>query len=113
VGNIRKRHGKFQAQVRREGVRPIYKTFTNRKDAIVWVRGIEARIDTGETNVAAPKAIALADLLIRYSQEVTPAKKGRDAEQKPLFHRQNFWHGLNHHRILWETHYSSCETAAH
>jgi len=84
VGNIRKRHGKFQAQVRREGVRPIYKTFTNRKDAVVWVRGIEARIDAGETNVSAPKAIALADLLTRYSQEVTPAKKGCDAEQRRL-----------------------------
>ena len=81
MGNIRKRHGKFQAQVRREGVRPIYKTFTNRKDAILWVRGIEARIEAGETNVSAPKAINLADLLTRYSQEVTPAKKGRDAEQ--------------------------------
>jgi integrase len=84
VGNIRKRHGKFQAQVRREGVTPIYKTFTNRKDAVVWVRGVEARIDAGETNVSAPKAITLADLLTRYSQEVTPAKKGFDAEQRRL-----------------------------
>ena len=84
MGNIRKRHGKFQAQVRREGVRPIYKTFTNRKDAIIWVRGIEARIDAGETNVSAPKATTLANLLTRYSQEVTPAKKGRDTEQRRL-----------------------------
>ena len=84
MGNIRKRHGKFQAQVRREGIRPIYKTFTNRKDAIIWVRGIEARIDAGETNVAAPKATTLADLLTRYSQEVTPAKKGHDTEQRRL-----------------------------
>ena len=84
MGNIRKRHGKFQAQVRREGITPIYKTFTNRKDAIIWVRGIEARIDAGETNVSAPKAITLADLLTRYSQEVTPTKKGRDTEQRRL-----------------------------
>ena len=81
MGNIRKRHGKFQAQVRREGVTPIYKTFTNKKDAVVWVRGIEARIDAGETNVSAPKATTLAHLLSRYSQEVTPAKKGRDPKQ--------------------------------
>ncbi len=84
VGNIRKRHGKFQAQVRREGVTPIYKTFTNKKDAVVWVRGIEARIDAGETNVAAPKATSLADLITRYSQEITPLKKGRDTEQRRL-----------------------------
>ena len=84
VGNIRKRHGKFQAQVRREGVTPVYKTFTNKKDAVVWVRGIEARIDAGETNVAAPKATSLADLITRYSQEITPLKKGRDTEQRRL-----------------------------
>ena len=84
MGNIRKRHGKFQAQVRREGVTPVYKTFTNKKDAVVWVRGIEARIDAGETNVAAPKATSLADLITRYSQEITPLKKGRDTEQRRL-----------------------------
>ena len=84
MGNIRKRHGKFQAQVRREGITPIYKTFTNKKDAVVWVRGIEARIDAGETNVSAPKATTLVDLLTRYSQEVTPTKKGCKAEQRRL-----------------------------
>ena len=84
MGSIRKRNGKFQAQVRREGVKPISKTFLTKKDAEVWVRRIEVRIDAGDTNVSAPKAITLADLLTRYSQEVTPAKKGRDAEQRRL-----------------------------
>ena len=84
MGSIRKRNGKFQAQIRRDGVTPISKTFTNKKDAVVWVRGIEARIDTGETNVLAPKATTLADLLSRYGQEVTPGKKGCDPEQKRL-----------------------------
>ena len=84
MGSIRKRHGKFQAQVRREGVTPVYKTFTYKKDAVVWVRGIEARIDAGETRVAAPKATSLADLITRYSQEITPLKKGRDTEQRRL-----------------------------
>ena len=84
MGSIRRRNGKFQAQVRRDGVSPVSKTFTNKKDAVVWVRGIEARIDAGETNVSAPKAITLSDLLTRYSQEVTPAKKGCDTEQRRL-----------------------------
>ena len=84
MGSVRKRNGKFQAQVRRDGVTPVSKTFANKKDAVVWVRGIEARIDAGETNVSAPKAITLADLLTRYSQEVTPAKIGRDTEQRRL-----------------------------
>ena len=47
MGTIRKRNGKFQAQVRREGVKPVSKTFLTKKDAEVWVRGIEALIDAG------------------------------------------------------------------
>ena len=84
MSNIRKRHRKFQAQVRREGVTPIYKTFTNKKDAVVWVRGIEARIDAGETNISALKATNLAHLMRQYSQEVTPSKRGGDPEQRQL-----------------------------
>jgi len=84
VGSIRRRNGKLQAQVRRDGVTPVSKTFTSKKDAVVWVRGIEARIDAGETNVSAPKATILAHLLCRYSKEVTPTKKGCDPEQRRL-----------------------------
>ena len=84
MGSIRKRNNKFQAQVRREGVSPVSKTFSKKKDAIVWVRGLEARIDAGETHVVAPKAITLGDLLKRYSEEITPLKKGRDPELRRL-----------------------------
>ena len=84
MGSIRKRNNKFQAQVRREGVSPVSKTFSKKKDAIVWVRGLEARIDAGETHVVAPKAITLGDLLKRYSEEITPHKKGRDPELRRL-----------------------------
>ena len=80
MGSIRKRNGKFQAQVRREGVKPVSKTFLTKKDAEVWVRGIEARIDAGEVNVAIPKLLALRDLLVRYADEITPQKKGKQQE---------------------------------
>ena len=80
MGSIRKRNGKFQAQVRREGIKPINKTFHTKKDAEVWVRGIEARIDAGEVNVAMPKLLALRDLLVRYADEITPQKKGKQQE---------------------------------
>ena len=68
MGAIRKRNGKYQVQIRRDGVPPLSKTFTMKKDAVVWVRGIEARIDAGETNVSAPKATSLGDLITRYSR---------------------------------------------
>jgi len=84
MGSIRKRGLKFQAQVRREGAQPVSKTFTLKKDAEVWMRSIEARIDVGEVNVATPKTLTLRDLLARYSTEITPEKKGRDQEQRRI-----------------------------
>ena len=84
MGSIRKRSGRYQAQVRRQGVQAVSRTFTTKKDALVWVRGIEARIDVGEVNVAAPKALNFGDLLKRYREEVTPQKKGAVTETRRL-----------------------------
>ena len=84
MGSIRKRNNKFQAQVRREGVKPVSKTFLTKKDAEVWVRGIESRIDAGEVNLAMPKLLALRDLLVRYADEITPYKKGKKQELRRI-----------------------------
>ena len=84
MGSIRKRNGKYQAQVRRAGASPISKTFTNKRDAQVWVRSIEARIDVGDTGVAAPRAATLGQLLQRYCEEITPQKKGAAPELRRL-----------------------------
>ena len=84
MGSIRKRGLKFQAQVRREGAQPISKTFTLKRDAEVWMRSVEARIDIGEVNVTTPKTLTLRDLLARYSTQITPEKKGRDQEQRRI-----------------------------
>ena len=84
MGSIRKRSGRYQAQIRRQGVQAVSRTFTTKKDALIWVRGIEARIDVGETNIAAPKALNLGDLLKRYLEEVTPQKKGAITEIRRL-----------------------------
>ena len=45
MGSIRKRGFKFQAQVRREGAKPISKTFTLKKDAEVWVSAADSKVD--------------------------------------------------------------------
>lgn len=84
MGTIRNRNGKFQAQVRRLGTTTISKTFMNKKEAMVWVRSIEARLDAGEINVVVPKAISLGDIMRRYSEEITPQKKGRQQELRRL-----------------------------
>ena len=84
MGTVRNRNGKFQAQVRRLGTTPISKTFADKKDATVWVRGTKSRLDAGEINVVVPKAISLGDIIQRYTQEITPHKKGREPEQRGL-----------------------------
>lgn len=84
MGTISKRNGKFQAQVRREGVKPIRKTFHTKKDAKVWVRSIETRIDAGEVNLAMPKLLTLRDLLVRYADEITHYKKGKPQELRRI-----------------------------
>ena len=84
MGSIRKRNGKYQAQIRRDGVPAISKTFHAKRDAVVWVRGLEARIDAGEVNITAPKLLTLWDILVRYAQEITPQKKGREQESRRI-----------------------------
>ncbi len=84
MGSIRRRNGRYQAQIRRQGVKNITKTFSTKKDAKVWVRGIEARIDAGDLNIAAPKAVTLGDLLQRYCKEVTVHKKGQPQEERRI-----------------------------
>ena len=77
MGSIRKRSGRYQAQVRRHSAQAVSRTFTTRKDALVWIRGLEARIDLGDTSVTAPKALTWGDLLARYCSEISPHKKRR------------------------------------
>ena len=84
MGSIRKRNGKYQAQVRRDGVPAVSKTFIQKRDAVVWVRGLEARIDAGEVNITVPKLLTLRDILVRYAAEITPQKKGREQESRRI-----------------------------
>ena len=84
MGSIRKRKNRYEAQIRRRGLQSLTKTFTSKKDATIWVRGIEARIDAGDINVLAPKLTTLGDLLARYQNEVTPLKKGHAAEARRI-----------------------------
>ena len=84
MGSIRKRKNKYEAQIRRQGVQSLTKTFNSKKDAVIWVRGIETRIDAGELNLLVPGLKTLGDILTRYLNEVTPLKKGYAAETRRI-----------------------------
>lgn len=84
TSSIRKRGDKWQAQVRKKGASAVSKSFYNRRDAEIWSRNEETSIDLGTPRNSVQQGYTLGDLLARYLAEVTPHKKGRDAEGRRL-----------------------------
>jgi len=86
MATIRKRGSSWQAQVRREGYPPLSKTFPSKADAAAWARDQERAIDRAElpTSIKELKGITLAELLRRYRDMVTPAKRGAEPERYRL-----------------------------
>jgi hypothetical protein len=78
MATIRKRGSSWQAQVRREGYPPLSKTFPSKADAAAWARDQERAIDRAElpTTARALKGMTVGDLLRRYSEAITPTKRG-------------------------------------
>ena len=83
MASIRKRDGKWQVQIRRQGHHPLTRTFFHRTDAITWARNTEARLDRNDLppNIRQLRSCTVADLLMRYGEEVTPRKRGADIER--------------------------------
>lgn len=86
MASIRKRSSSWQVQVRRDGFPPLSKTFSSKADAVAWAREKERAIDLAEipTTLRDLKGITVGDLLLRYEQSVTPAKRGANVEQYRL-----------------------------
>ena len=79
MSSIRKRDGKYQVRVFRQGHKPIAKTFISRVDAVRWGRRMEVMIEQGLFQSGTDK-FTLADLIKRYLREVTPTKKNARSE---------------------------------
>jgi integrase len=79
MATIRKRDGKFQAQVRRGGV---FKsaTFFKKSDAEAWARQVEAAVCSGRVRPFEYEPSCLAEIVERYKREITPTKKGHEVE---------------------------------
>ncbi len=82
MATFRKRRGKWQVQVRREGQPALSRTFTLRKDALTWARDIEAKQERGFTAVdnRALRSSTVDNLLERYVRTITITKRGRAPE---------------------------------
>lgn len=82
MATIRKRNGKYQVQVRRQGCSPISKTFLKLEDAKIWARTTEVEVD--QTGLLAdPRILAkttVAMVLERYRDEIVSKKRSRVIE---------------------------------
>lgn len=69
MATFRRRRGKWQVQIRRQGAQPLSKTFETKAAGERWARSIEREIDEGKT-VGRAAVGTLGELIDRYSGEM-------------------------------------------
>lgn len=80
MATFRKRGNVWQVQIRRNGFKPLSKSFQRRKDAEVWAREKERRLDRGDFSIFDSDDRTLGDLLARYLAAITPTKRSAHQE---------------------------------
>lgn len=86
MATIRKLRGRWQAQVRRRGMKPRAKSFDSKSDAEKWARDLESQVDRFGTapDTKILESTTLGELLERYQREITPAKRGAVQEDQRI-----------------------------
>ncbi len=86
MATIRKLRGRWQAQVRRRGMKPRCKSFDSKLEAEKWARELEAQVDrfgaAPDTKIL--ESTTLGQLLERYQREISPSKRGSVQEIQRL-----------------------------
>ncbi|MBP1182160.1 site-specific integrase [Methylobacterium sp. PvR107] len=98
MATIRKRNGRFQAQVRIKANVPLSKTFDSKAEALRWARSIEVAIDRGDfpNLINERRHVSLGHILERYQAEITPGKKwsSREVSIIKTVRNSSLWHTL-------------------
>ena len=77
--------GKWQAQVRRRGIKPVVQSFKTKMEAARWARLLESEIDRGVfVDRTEGERTTIGELIDRYLVEVTPGKKSASREKRRL-----------------------------
>lgn len=76
MGTIKKRGERYQASVRITGHKPLYETFSTRKDARRWINDREDEI---EARVVTSPDLLITELIERYEREIAPKRKMADS----------------------------------
>lgn len=82
MASIRKRGGKYEVRIVRKDHPTQCKSFQLLKDAQLWAKRIEVSLERGEA-IGTQRAL-LGPLIERYRLNVTPLKKGAQAEDRRL-----------------------------
>ena len=82
MATIRKVRSKWQVLIRKHNLKPIYKTFILKEDAVRWARETEVKIEQGlYQDLTLAKTTKLKDVLVQYRDRVSVNKKGYDQER--------------------------------
>ena len=84
MATFRKRNGKWQAIIRHKDIGTTTRSFISKANAHRWVKEQGEIIETGLYAGLDPSQITLGSLLVKYSQEITPAKRSAETEQRRL-----------------------------
>jgi integrase len=100
MATIRKLRGRWQAQVRRRGMKPRAKSFDSKAEAEKWARDLETQVDrfgmVPDTKVL--ESTTLGALLERYQREITPTKRGAVQEDQRIDVLRR--HDLSHRTLI-------------
>ncbi len=83
MATIRKRSGKYHAQIRKVGYNALTKTFANLATAKRWASATEADMERN-LHVVIPDNTTVGELLGRYEEEVSPTHKSHKVEKYRL-----------------------------
>lgn len=90
MASIRKRGDRWQVRIQLSGHPGMSKTFLNRKDALLWAKKTEADIERGVWLTVKKADISIHNALKKYSEEVTPGKKGASRELNRIKHLMGY-----------------------
>jgi len=83
MATIRKRSGKYHAQIRKTGYQTLTKTFSSLTTAKRWASTTEADIERN-LHIVLPDKTTVGELLERYEEEVSPLHKSHQVEKYRL-----------------------------
>jgi len=77
MATIRKRQGRYQAQIRRKGQPLVTRTFTSRGSAKKWIKAVETDMERGEFK---PRVdMTVGELITRFENQVVPTHKDKQS----------------------------------